>query len=430
MRGRRGEGASGVPRRMAITAAWQGIGAGLDVFSGSDGTPLTRTIKRIIDPLVLRVRAHPEFSQPVLEADVAARLGEQIAAQGDRLRAAAAWFSVLKSQRRAMRITDGNAQELYFPLSYALAIEYAAPSANSRQVAHNELSEIHGAHNEDAVTALEFLSKDPDALGALRARVNRDWPTTAESCDTDGFLLRLQLVFADAHDHRARTRQQQAWRTLATDRAPSALGLTLRGAAPWPGRDLALCALPQQPPPISADDAARRRPLDKSILERVRSTLRRSRDRTELPDVSTLCIQEAERACAPWGLCDASAQAVLVAGIEIAVQLAPLTDDAEPAADLPRRIQARLRKEAYVMHARRYLADDEPLHPRQASVVGELKEFATPYTARLWARLHGRDVRQEPHADVGQVRTLLDGIARSVSLDHRQQIKLMLGAGR
>jgi hypothetical protein len=40
--------------------------------------------------------------------------------------------------------------------------------------------------------------------------------------------------------------------------------------------------------------------------------------------------------------------------------------------------------------------------------------------------LHGRDVWQEPCDDVDEVRALLEGVARSVSLDHRQRIKAML----
>ena len=59
-------------------------------------------------------------------------------------------------------------------------------------------------------------------------------------------------------------------------------------------------------------------------------------------------------------------------------------------------IQARLRKEAYVLHARRYLAEDGPMHPRQQQVIDDLAAFARPYLSRLWARLHGRDVWQEP----------------------------------
>jgi hypothetical protein len=60
-------------------------------------------------------------------------------------------------------------------------------------------------------------------------------------------------------------------------------------------------------------------------------------------------------------------------------------------------------------------------------VIDDLSEFARPYLSRLWARLHGRDVWQEPCADdVDDVRSLLEGVARSVSLDHRHRIKAML----
>ena len=59
-------------------------------------------------------------------------------------------------------------------------------------------------------------------------------------------------------------------------------------------------------------------------------------------------------------------------------------------------------------------------------VVDDLAGFARPYLSRLWARLHGRDVWQEPCTDVDDVRAVLEGVARSVSLDHRQRIKAML----
>jgi hypothetical protein len=59
-------------------------------------------------------------------------------------------------------------------------------------------------------------------------------------------------------------------------------------------------------------------------------------------------------------------------------------------------------------------------------VIDDLSDFARPYLRRLWARLHGRDVWQESCEDVDDLRTLLEGVARSVSLDHRQRIKSML----
>lgn len=79
-----------------------------------------------------------------------------------------------------------------------------------------------------------------------------------------------------------------------------------------------------------------------------------------------------------------------------------------------------------MLHARRYLAGGEAIHPRQQQVVDDLASFARPYTSRLWARLHGRDVWQESCRDVDDLRALLEGVARSVSLDHRQRIKSML----
>ncbi|HUO39616.1 MAG TPA: hypothetical protein VMU34_18040, partial [Mycobacterium sp.] len=183
--------------------------------------------------------------------------------------------------------------------------------------------------------------------------------------------------------------------------------------------------LPLRPPPISSQ-ADGDRPLDRSVVERVRATLRRAMDREELPDIPLLCAEEVDRACAPWGLLSEDKQASLVAGVEVAVELAPLSNAPVTRYQLAAQIQARLRKEAYVLHARRYLASGGPIHPRQRQVVDDLAAFARPYVSRLWARLHGRDVWQERCDDIEDVRALLEGVARSVSLDHRQRIKAML----
>ena len=133
-----------------------------------------------------------------------------------------------------------------------------------------------------------------------------------------------------------------------------------------------------------------------------------------------------DRACSPWGLLGEDNQAGLLAGIEVATDLHPLEASARGRYQLSARIQARLAKEAYVLHARRYLAAGTAVHPRQRQVIDELAAFRRPYLSRLWARLHGRDVWQEPCTDVDDLRSLLEGVARSVSLDHRQRIKAML----
>jgi hypothetical protein len=236
-------------------------------------------------------------------------------------------------------------------------------------------------------------------------------------------------VLGPANSHNAATARQRVWSAVIADATPYNLGALARvesGGLPWSIVDLGLSSVePQRQPKISAGSDSDR-PLDRTVVDRVRATLRRALDRDALPDIPLLCEEEVDRACAPWGLLSEDKQATLVAGIEVAVELAPLDRSVSHRYALAAQIQARLRKEAYVLHARRYLAEGGPVHPRQRQVVDDLTAYAQPYLSRLWARLHGRDVWQEPCDDVDEVRSLLEGVARSVSLDHRQRIKSML----
>src|SRR4029077_13801659 len=84
------------PRRAVIDRAWRAVGPGVEVLSGEDGGPLRRTVKRIIDPLVLRLRSNTQFSAPFVADDVAAAMHDVIVGQRDQLCAAAAWFELLK----------------------------------------------------------------------------------------------------------------------------------------------------------------------------------------------------------------------------------------------------------------------------------------------------------------------------------------------
>ena len=92
------------------------------MLSSDDGGPLTRTVKRIIDPLVLRLRSNPQYSAPVVAPGTAAAMHDLIVGSASELRSAAAWFEVLKLERRRQRIRTGNAQELYFPVCFELAV--------------------------------------------------------------------------------------------------------------------------------------------------------------------------------------------------------------------------------------------------------------------------------------------------------------------
>ena len=198
---------------------------------------------------------------------------------------------------------------------------------------------------------------------------------------------------------------------------------------PWSIVELGLSSVePQRPPTVTAVAvrADSDRPLNRSVVDRVRATLRRALDRDELPDIPLLCAEEVDRSLCAVGTAgrgqaghpDRRDRGRRRAGAAGRIRTGRY--------DLAGQIQARLRKEAYVLHARRYLADGGPIHPRQQQVIDDLAAFARPYLSRLWARLHGRDVWQEPCDDVDDVRALLEGVARSVSLDHRQRIKSML----
>nr|MDT0525308.1 hypothetical protein [Streptomyces sp. DSM 41633] len=153
----------------------------------------------------------------------------------------------------------------------------------------------------------------------------------------------------------------------------------------WSIVDIGLSSIqPQRPPSISGQGEGER-PLDRSVVDRVRATLRRALDRDELPDLPLLCAEEVDRACAPWGLLaedKQDKQAALLTGIEVATDLHPLDASASGRYQLSARIQAKLAKEAYVLHARRYLAAGTAVHPRQQQVIDDLGGFARPYLSR------------------------------------------------
>ncbi len=418
------------PRRAVIDRAWRALGPGVEVFSGDDGGPLRRTVKRIIDPLVLRLRSNTHYSAPVLAPGVAAELHAQMIRSGPQLRAAAAWFTELKQQRRRLRITTGNAQELYFPVCFELAVTRGVPASDRADVAAEVLADLHQGRDRTATEALNQHVADPHVVDRLRRQLDRSWhDVVASEAITGPFFAGLSTVLGPADSHRAEAARRRVWSALVADATPYNLGAGMRHAdaeLPWSIADIGLSStLPQQQPTIDGP-AAGDRPLDRTVVDRVRATLRRALDRDELPDIPLLCAEEVDRACAPWGLLAEDKQAGLLAGIEVATDLHPLDASATGRYQLSVRIQARLAKEAYVLHARRYLADGAAVHPRQRQVIDDLAAFCRPYLSRLWARLHGRDVWQESCADVDDLRSLLEGVARSVSLDHRQRIKAML----
>lgn len=388
--------AVGHPRRSVIDAAWRAIGPGVEVLSGDDGGPLSRTVKRIIDPLVLRLRSNPQYSAPVVGPETAAAMRDLIVGSGPELRSAAAWFEVLKLERRRQRIRTGNAQELYFPVCFELAVTKGPPAPQDRDTAAAVLGDVHQGRDRTAIEVLHRYVADPETVAKLTDQLDRSWrDVRAGDTVTAPFLAELTTVLGPADSHRAATARQRVWSAMIADATPYNLGALARAEAPplpWSLVDLGLSSAAPQRPPRVAGGSDGDRPLDRSVVDRVRATLRRALDRDALPDIPLLCEEEVDRACAPWGLLGEDKQATLVAGIEIAVDLAPLDPSVASRYALAAQIQARLRKEAYVLHARRYLAEGGPIHPRQRQVVDDLAAYAQPYLSRLWARLHGRDV--------------------------------------
>ncbi|MER0246762.1 hypothetical protein AAHZ94_33290, partial [Streptomyces sp. HSW2009] len=271
-------------------------------------------------------------------------------------------------------------------------------------------------------------------------------------------------------------------------------------------------------PELGPVAAGSRPPFDRSVYERVATTLRTTPERADLPPVPELVADEITRGCAPWALHEESLRVAATVGVELALGLRPLgtgwapgpigrdghddtgdaggvgetgdagdTGDARgpgaaaargavadgPAADsvaygaarsgrfpvgappaAPRAVNARWQREAYVLRTRRLTLT--PGHPRPADTdtavgtdtsadprthartdaaaapAGPLAKVAaelhTPwraYVRRLWVRLHGRDVRTAP-LTVHEVWDVLDGVARSVMLDHRAQVRQAL----
>lgn len=56
----------------------------------------------------------------------------------------------------------------------------------------------------------------------------------------------------------------------------------------------------------------------------------------------------------------------------------------------------------------------------------DLRSPWSAYMRRLWVRLHGRDVRGASLADAASAWAVLDGVARSVMMDHRARVRSAL----
>jgi hypothetical protein len=426
------------PRAQVIDHAWRGLGAGLESLSGPGGAPLTRTVKLIVLPLIVRPALRPELAADFLGPAEVARLDALIRGSGARLAATAQWFTLLKKARRALRVVAGNPQDLYFQRCFELATEHGAPSACSDTVARAVVEDVADAGGGRTVEVLKDCFADP----ALRARLDEEltvaWegrqPATdpaeavalaaevLEACagaepDSPAYAAMVEAGHGELFGRVLWERSDGVW---GGEEPPSYLGLTARPvpARPEVGR--------------SASTATLAAPLDRTLFERLFVVLQSSARREELPSVQELVGREAGRSCAPLGLYDESLRVAVVLGGRLAVGLDPL-GTGEPRAGRTaahRAVNSRWRREASVLRARRMTVSPHP-DPDGGTLDALARDLRTPWTAymrRLWVRLHGRDVRDARLEDLASAWAVLDGVARSVMMDHRARVRSALRA--
>jgi hypothetical protein len=426
-------------RSAVLAAAWARI-PGVEVLSAGDGGPLTRTVKKIIDPLVVRTAARPRLGRPLLAPAAAAELTGLLIADAARLRATAAWFTHLKRQRRALRITAGDVQDVCFPVAYELATGYGPPGPDAPETAASALREVHGEGGEAGAARLTAYLADPRVAADLTAELRRRWPAEAGAAPAPEDAVAPAVEFAE---HLT----DATWQALASSGAGHALGLALRRPG---GAGAVARAVPGLPdlglqrgdrtavPPLHRRDETGPELLERSVERRVRATLRRL-PADERGAVAGLVADELARVAAGFGLGLPALAACFALGVVLAPALRPLGGDTpgdatgsapdSAAPGFARELNARVAREGYVLHARRALAGTTPLTSRpDPELVRELRDFARHFVGRLWIRLHGFDVRAEAPAGAGDVRDLVTGVVRSTSLDLRTKVRRALVA--
>jgi len=398
-----------LPRGAVVARAWTDLGDAVAPLSNGAGRPLTRTVKLILDPLVLRPVQHPEFAAGPMAPEPADALRDRIHAAGPVLAATAAWFVALKKERRRLRITDGNPQDLYFQRCFELATEHGRPGADSAAIAAAVLAEVHTSDGP-TVTGLRGYLTDAANVGELTRLIDSVWATfTAPRpapvpFPTADFLATCatapdQGLFSALVSGGAGT---EGAAELDRPRAALAHGLTDRDlpARPVLGRSASKGNLPK--------------PFDRSIMERLFAPLTNTFLRAVLAEVPALVRQEITRSAGPWQLGDEVSRVLMVLGREASTGLV-----GGAAGGAAARLRSRWEREAYVHRALRMPSAVPP------EVRADVHDVRAAYLRRLWVRVHGRELRQET-VTADQVWDVLDGVLRSVILDQRDRLRSAL----
>ncbi|MEV5648646.1 hypothetical protein AB0L57_10390 [Nocardia sp. NPDC052254] len=425
---------------MVLDEVWRDI-EGVEALSGAHGGPLRRTVKLVLDPLVLRPVQYPACAGPMVTAEGAALLATRLRAAAEVLRATAAWFTLLKQVRRTLRITEGHPQDLYFQRCFELATASGRPDpGHDRATAESVLHEIHDVAAGRTTRALRDHLTDPATTARLGTLIDSRWrhrPSHPGGADTAALTALLESCAALRSSGRVTDGRIH---DLVAAHTGTRSGIDLwHNHSGSSAQELGLTAHPLPAAPAlgaAASTATLALPFDRTVYERVFTVLQASTERSDLPTIEQLVTTEVDRSCAPWALLDESLRVAAAAGMQLALGLSPITTaipiDAagDPNRDTTaahRVVNGRWRREAYVLQARRLVVHDTGAQTGPlTTIAAELHRPWRPYARRLWVRLHGRDVRDAPILDPAELWDLLDGVARSVILDHRSRVKKAL----
>ncbi|MEU5875557.1 hypothetical protein AB0A73_28835 [Glycomyces sp. NPDC047369] len=403
-----------VPRGMLVADAWSQLGDAVAPLSNASGRPLARTVKLLLDPLVLRPAQHPRFSGGVIAIEHVDALRAAILDAGPALAATAAWFQLLKRARRRAGVTDGHPQDLYFQRCYELAHLHGDPAAlpGAADIAAEAVAEVHAERGEVSVDGLRRFLTDPARSAELAGLLRDAWshrPAPAAAEPHPGVAAFL--------DDCATAPDPRLWRALADASVGTAEAADLAGSGV--ARDYGLTDRDLPPVPELGERASKRklpRPFDRSIMERLFAALTTWFQRESMADIPSLVTGEIQRSAAPWQLAEEPSRVAMALGRDAS---AGLGADGQPeaATDANARLLNRWRRESYVHRVLRL--------PEPAAMGVEVRGTRHAYLRRLWVRLHGRELRGEPTA-ADEVWDLLDGALRSVVMDQRDRLKRSL----
>lgn len=417
-----------VPRDAVIARAWAALGDRVAPLSNGSGRPLARTIKLVLDPLVIRPVQNPHLAGYSLTLDAADELARRIEDAGDELAGTAAWFLVLKRARRALRVTDGNPQEKYFQRCFELARTLGAPSADAAdaaaaadQTAAAAVQEIAQAGGDSLLPRIRDLVHNPAEAHRLDAALEAAWDARRpEDADTAPRTTALIIAALDACGMDAVPELDALVDARSGSAAASALEIPGGAAA------LGLTAFEQLTMPTIGTTASKSslpRPFDRSVFERLFAALSGGGAADVELDADEAVEEEIARTAQPWELAEEPSRVLMMLGVEAGSALEP--------GELPlptsahRLLRGRWEREAYVRRVRRLpsATDGVPDAIRE-----DVRTVRQSYLRRLWVRLHGRELRGSVTSGI-ELWDTLDGVLRSVVMDQRHRLKLAIGRG-